>query len=194
MCFTLTANHHGWLGIVFLFFFSIPFFDLLIANVHLVCPHSSFYSCSTFWGRWTAYLAFFDSPAATLAAAVCLWGILSVDRGVCAIIVCVQAMVHGCLRQGFWTCAQVLMHVVAHWGCKDWESALKVDTGRKIHLHTGEFGAALAACQTWCSKDCSSTPTSILSTCVSQSELSNRQCLWTTWIVACKLLELSSVC
>ena len=62
------------------------------------------------------------------------------------------------------------------------ESALKDDTGRKIRSHTGEFGAALAACQTWCSKDCPSTPTSIVSTCVSQSERTNR--------CVCKIFEL----
>ena len=33
---------------------------------------------------------------------------------------------------GFVTCAQLLMHAIAHGGCTDRESALEVDSGRKI--------------------------------------------------------------
>ena len=41
---------------------------------------------------------------------------------------------------GFLTCAQMLMRAVAHEGCRDTyrESALKVDSGRKIPCLTGE--------------------------------------------------------
>ena len=38
-------------------------------------------------------------------------------------------------------CAQMLMHATVHWGCTDTirESALKVDSGRKIPCRTGEL-------------------------------------------------------
>ena len=41
---------------------------------------------------------------------------------------------------GFLTCAQMLMHAIAHGGCTDTvrESALKVDSGRKIPCRTGD--------------------------------------------------------
>ena len=41
---------------------------------------------------------------------------------------------------GSWTCAQMWMHAIAHGGCTDTvrESALKVDSGRKIPCRTGE--------------------------------------------------------
>ena len=42
-----------------------------------------------------------------------------------------------------------IMHAVAHGGCMDTtrESALKVDSGRKIPHHTVELKPASAACQ-----------------------------------------------
>ena len=41
---------------------------------------------------------------------------------------------------GFLSCAQLLMHAIAHGGCTDTEreSALKVDSGKKIPCRTGE--------------------------------------------------------
>ena len=44
----------------------------------------------------------------------------------------------GCRCLGFVTCAQMLMHAMAHWGCTDTvrESALEVATGRKIPCRT----------------------------------------------------------
>ena len=41
---------------------------------------------------------------------------------------------------GSFTCSQMLMYAIAHEGCTDTvrESALKVDSGRKIPCHTGE--------------------------------------------------------
>ena len=45
-----------------------------------------------------------------------------------------------CQRLGILTCAQTLMHAIAHGGCMDTvkESAMEVDTGRKIPCHTGD--------------------------------------------------------
>ena len=47
---------------------------------------------------------------------------------------------YGCQCLGSLTCAQMLMHAIAHGGCTDTvrESALKIDSGRKIPLRTGE--------------------------------------------------------
>ena len=47
---------------------------------------------------------------------------------------------HGCQRLGFLTCAQMLMHVIAHGGCSDTEreSALDVDSGRKMLCCAGD--------------------------------------------------------
>ena len=47
---------------------------------------------------------------------------------------------YGCQCLGFLTCAQMLMHAVAHGGCANTvrKSALKVDPGRKIPCHTGD--------------------------------------------------------
>ena len=56
----------------------------------------------------------------------------------CAVFSCVQTMCVGCQCLGFLTCAQMLMHAIAHGDCTDTvrESALKVDSGRKTHCRT----------------------------------------------------------
>ena len=50
---------------------------------------------------------------------------------------------------GFLTCAQMLMHAIAHGGCTDTvkESALKVDSGRKNILPHRGIEPASAACR-----------------------------------------------
>ena len=50
---------------------------------------------------------------------------------------CVQATVWQCL--GLSTCTQMLMHVIAHWGCTNTvrDSALQVDWGKNPLLHHG---------------------------------------------------------
>ena len=52
---------------------------------------------------------------------------------------------HGCHCLGFWTCEQILMHVIAHGGCADAvrESAQKVNYGRNVPCHTRD----LSLCQ-----------------------------------------------
>ena len=46
-----------------------------------------------------------------------------------------------CQSLGFLTCAQILMHMIAHWGCTDTlrESALEADPGRKSHAAPGSW-------------------------------------------------------
>ena len=60
----------------------------------------------------------------------CMLGVLGVS------------LIHRTLTWTIWslTCAQMLMHAIAHGGCRDTvrESALKVDSGRKIPCRTGE--------------------------------------------------------
>ena len=53
---------------------------------------------------------------------------------------CVSKQWHGCQCLGFLTCAQTLMHVIAHGGCTDTvrESAQEVDSGRNIPCRTGD--------------------------------------------------------
>ena len=60
---------------------------------------------------------------------------------------CVQR--YGCQCLGSLTCAQMLMHAIAHEGCADTvrESALKVDSGRKIPLPRLGIEPASAACR-----------------------------------------------
>ena len=52
---------------------------------------------------------------------------------------CVQMTVW-CQCLGFLTCGEILMHAIAHWGCtySFKESALEVDSGRKIPCRTGD--------------------------------------------------------
>ena len=47
---------------------------------------------------------------------------------------------YGCQCFGSLTCTQMLLHAISHEGCTDTvrESALNVDSGRKIHFRTGE--------------------------------------------------------
>ena len=58
---------------------------------------------------------------------------------VCAVFSCVQTMVRLPVFGGL-KCAHILMHAIAHGGCTDTEreSALKVDSGRKIPCRTGD--------------------------------------------------------
>ena len=55
----------------------------------------------------------------------------------------------GCQCLGSLTCAQMLMHAIAYGSCTDTvrESALKVDSGRKIPFRTEEIEPASAACR-----------------------------------------------
>ena len=47
---------------------------------------------------------------------------------------------YGCQCLGYLTCAQMLLHAIAHEGCTDTvrESTLKVDSGRKIPCRSGD--------------------------------------------------------
>ena len=59
---------------------------------------------------------------------------------------CIQTLV-GCQCLGFLTCAQMLMHAIAHGGCADTvrESALEVgSSGRSIPCRTGDSNPRLA--------------------------------------------------
>ena len=60
---------------------------------------------------------------------------------VSAVFSCVQTMVCGCQGLGFLMCAQILIPAITHMGCTDTvrESALKVDSGRKIPCCTGDW-------------------------------------------------------
>ena len=62
---------------------------------------------------------------------------LPIPVSVCRIS-CVSNQCYGCQCLGFLTCAKMFMHSIEHWGCTDTasESALKVDSGRKIPYHT----------------------------------------------------------
>ena len=64
----------------------------------------------------------------------------------CAQYFCVSEQWCACQCLRFLLCSCMLMHVIAHWGCMDTvrESALRVDSGRKMScLHRG-FEPALA--------------------------------------------------
>ena len=60
---------------------------------------------------------------------------------VCAVVSCVQTIVCGCQCLGFLTCAQLLMHAIAQGSYTDTvrESALGVNSGRKIPWRTGDW-------------------------------------------------------
>ena len=64
---------------------------------------------------------------------------LPIPNSACGIFVCPNKR-YGCQCLGSLTCAQMLVHAIAHEGCTDTvgESALKVDSGRKIPCRTGE--------------------------------------------------------
>ena len=57
-------------------------------------------------------------------------------------VFCMSRQWCGCQGLGFLMCTQVLMHVIAQGGCVNTirESALTVDSGRKIPCCTGELG------------------------------------------------------
>ena len=60
---------------------------------------------------------------------------------VCTVFSCNQTVVwYGCQCLGLLTCAQMLVHAIAHGGCTDTvrESAPEVDSRRKIPCHTGD--------------------------------------------------------
>ena len=58
----------------------------------------------------------------------------------CTVCSCAQQMLH-CQCLGLLWCIQVLMYVIAHRACMNTtrESALRVDSGRKISWHTGDL-------------------------------------------------------
>ena len=63
------------------------------------------------------------------------------SRSMCTVFSCSQTVVwYGCQCLGLLTCAQMLVHATAHGGCTDsvTESALEVDSGRKIPCRTGD--------------------------------------------------------
>ena len=64
---------------------------------------------------------------------------LPIPNSACGIFVCPNKR-YGCQCLGSLTCAQMLVHAIAHEGCTDTvrESALRANSGRKIPCRTGE--------------------------------------------------------
>ena len=76
---------------------------------------------------------------------------LTIPTGVCSVFLCLYKQWRDCLRLGFLTCAQMLMHAIAHGGCTNTatESALKVDSGRKIPCRSEELTRSLFQYCAW---------------------------------------------
>ena len=94
------------------------------------------------------FLIYFRTPLSLAVNLGCLSGVRhsSCKTSATHSYQCVQyfrvtKQLYGCQCLGFLMCTQMLMHAIAHGGCVDTvrESALKVDSGRKIPCHTRDF-------------------------------------------------------
>ena len=99
----------------------------LVCSTERILLNTLFISCGKFG---SPYLG----KAAAAAGAA-----LPIPNSAYGIFVCPKER-YGCQCLGSLTCAQVLVQAIAHGGCTDTvgESALKVDSGRKIPCRTGE--------------------------------------------------------
>ena len=121
-----------------------------MVKIRMLDPHTSCHSCRRYTWCWWGWWQFIDHEHIHGATACSLH--LSdhnhqVDYFcrllcVCAGYVCV-AIIHWTLTwtTGSLTCAQMLMHAIAHRGCMDTEreSALKVDSREKVPCCTREL-------------------------------------------------------